>query len=264
MAKKKILIIVFSVLAAIVLAILATLIGLNYKKIEAWFNGARVYTYEEVEAATLAAYNKGLKENEAIIKQIEDLKKENKLLKEENAELTDQNSFLETNNIEQSSRASRLEQELQAQESDNHFLNIALNESRDKCSFLTAEISEYLASKYNLEKPNDNCVLLSFSDNRFSYPDLNFDNVVEMPPVYVDATQEFQLPAYNGTAPEGWTFSGWAFEPSTSFVGESSWDGGTIVIANGVKDEELLSENYFNIETQYYRFYAVFTEIEKS
>lgn len=263
MAKKKILIIVFSVLAAVVLAILATLIGLNYKKIEAWFNGARVYTYEEVEAATLAAYNKGLKENEAIIKQIEVLKKENKSLKEENAELTDQNSFLETENIEHRSRAFRLEQELQAQESDNHFLNIALNESRDKCSFLTAEISEYLASKYNLEKPNDNCVLLSFSDNRFSYPDLNFDNVVEMPPVYVDVTQEFQLPAYNGTAPEGWTFSGWAFEPRASFV-EGYTDDGTPVIVYGLKDEELLSENSFNIETQYYRFYAVFTEIEKS
>ena len=263
MAKKKILIIVFSVLAAVVLAILATLIGLNYKKIEAWFNGARVYTYEEVEAATLAAYNKGLKENEAIIKQIEDLKKENKLLKEENAELIDQNSFLETSNIEKSSRAFRLEQELQTQERDNHFLNIALNESRDECSFLTAEISEYLASKYNLEKPNDNCVLLSFSDNRFSYPDLNFDNVVEMPPVYVDVTQEFQLPAYNGTAPEGWTFSGWAFEPRASFL-EGYTDDGTPVIVYGLKDEELLSENSFNIETQYYRFYAVFTEIEKS
>ena len=263
MAKKKILIIVFSVLAAVVLAILATLIGLNYKKIEAWFNGARVYTYEEVEAATLAAYNKGLKENEAIIKQIEDLKKENKLLKEENAELIDQNSFLETSNIEKSSRAFRLEQELQTQERDNHFLNIALNESRDECSFLTAEISEYLASKYNLEKPNDNCVLLSFSDNRFSYPDLNFYNVVEMPPVYVDVTQEFQLPAYNGTAPEGWTFSGWAFEPRASFL-EGYTDDGTPVIVYGLKDEELLSENSFNIETQYYRFYAVFTEIEKS
>ena len=263
MAKKKILIIVFSVLAAVVLAILATLIGLNYKKIEAWFNGARVYTYEEVEAATLAAYNKGLKENEAIIKQIEDLKKENKLLKEENAELIDQNSFLETSNIEKSSRAFRLEQELQTQERDNHFLNIALNESRDECSFLTAEISEYLASKYNLEKPNDNCVLLSFSDNRFSYPDLNFDNVVEMPPVYVDVTQEFQLPAYNGTAPEGWTFSGWAFEPRASFLEGYTYDG-TPVIVYGLKDEELLSENSFNIETQYYRFYAVFTEIEKS
>ena len=264
MAKKKILIIILSIVGVVLLAVAGLLLGLNRNKIVSWFNGARVYTYEEVESATLAAYNKGLKENEAIIKQIEDLKKENKSLKEENAELIDQNSFLETSNIEERSRALRLERELQAQESDNHFLNIALNESRDKCSFLTAEISEYLASKYNLEKPNDNCVLLSFSDNRFSYPDLNFDNVVEMPPVYVDVTQEFQLPAYNGTAPEGWTFSGWAFEPSTSFVGESSWDGGTIVIANGVKDEELLSENYFNIETQYYRFYAVFTEIEKS
>ena len=263
MAKKKILIIIFSIVGVVLLAVAGLLLGLNRNKIISWFNGAKIYSYEEVEAATLAAYNKGLKENEAILKQIEDLKIENNSLKKENAELIDQNSFLETANIEKGSKAFRLEQELQAQERSNHFLNIALNESRDKCSFLTAEISEYLASKYNLEKPNDNCVLLSFSDNRFSYPDLNFDNVVEMPPVYVDVTQKFQLPAYNGTAPEGWAFSGWTFEPSTSFV-EGSSGPGFVVIANGVKDEELFSENYFNIETQYYRFYAVFTEIEKS
>ena len=84
-----------------------------------------------------------------------------------------------------------------------------------------------------------------------------------MPPVYVDVTQEFQLPAYNGTAPEGWTFSGQAFEPRASFL-EGYTDDGTPVIVYGLKDEELLSENSFNIETQYYRFYAVFTEIEKS
>lgn len=263
MAKKKILIIILSIVGVVLLAVAGLLLGLNRNKITSWFNGARVYTYEEVEAATLAAYNKGLKENEAIIKQIEDLKIENKSLKEENAELIDQNSSLETKSLESSAQAFRLEQELQAQERDNHFLNLSLNKSRDNCSFLTAEISEYLASKYKLEKPNDNCVLLSFSDNRFSYPDLNFDNVVEMPPVYVDVTQEFQLPAYNGTAPEGWTFSGWAFEPRASFV-EGYTDDGTPVIVYGLKDEELLSENSFNIETQYYRFYAVFTEIEKS
>ena len=263
MAKKKILIIILSIVGVVLLAVAGLLLGLNRNKITSWFNGARVYTYEEVEAATLAAYNKGLKEKEAIIKQIEDVKIENKLLKKENAELIERNSSLETKSLESSAQAFRLEQELQTQKNDNYFLNRSLNESRDKCSFLTAEISEYLASKYNLKKPNDNCVLLSFSDNRFSYPDLNFDNVVEMPPVYVDVTQEFQLPAYNGTAPEGWTFSGWTFEPSTSFV-EGSSGPGFVVIANGVKDEELLSKNYFNIETQYYRFYATFTKIEKS
>ena len=48
------------------------------------------------------------------------------------------------------------------------------------------------------------------------------------------------------------------------YLVEGYTDDGTPVIVYGLKDEELLSENSFNIETQYYRFYAVFTEIEKS
>lgn len=74
MAKKKILIITFSCICVVILAVLGLVLGLNWNKIASWFNGAQVYTYEEIQAATEDAYNKGLKEREALIKQVEDYK----------------------------------------------------------------------------------------------------------------------------------------------------------------------------------------------
>lgn len=92
MAKKKILIIVFSVLAAVVLAILATLIGLNYKKIEAWFNGSQLYTYDELQKATQESYNKGVKDKESLLNRNEKLKIDVRNLSEKVASLTADNN----------------------------------------------------------------------------------------------------------------------------------------------------------------------------
>lgn len=243
MAKKKILIIILSIVGVVLLAVAGLLLGLNRNKITSWFNGARVYTYEEVEAATLAAYNKGLKENEAIIKQIEDLKIENKSLKEENAELIDRNSSLETKSIESNARANSLEEALQSQKREIILLksaNSSLKEHNDSLykraikaeeelmgqsscranAYSAGQTAEFIKNTKlkNLEKPNNSCILLSFCENRFSYPDLYFEDVfgLDMGPIFVDVTKDFKLPTYNGVAPEGWSFVGWSVVPMSA------------------------------------------------
>lgn len=239
MTKKKILIIASSCISVVILILVGIFLWLNWNKI----------------AATEDAYNILVKERDALIKQVEDYKSQIDSLLEENAELVDMNSSLDKENVELSSKLYALERELYLVKNDNKLLQMSLDKSYEDISLLKAELSETLASKYNLDKPNDNCILLTFSDNRFSYPDLNFDEVVEMPPVYVDVTQEFKLPAYNGTAPEGWAFAGWAYEPINSFI-----DGDLIHFS--IEDEEVFSANTFDLGNQYIRFYAVFVPIE--
>lgn len=142
MEKKKILIIVFSVLAAVVFAILATLIGLNYKKIEAWFNGSQLYTYDELQEATQESYNKGVKDKESLLERNEKLKIDVRNLSEKVATLTADNNAKMEELIDLKSQISFLKKLINNEDTSSIELT-------DELSELEQKLNELLQEKYN-------------------------------------------------------------------------------------------------------------------
>lgn len=251
MEKGKIALIVTSVILSVGLIIAAVFIGLNWSKLKsAIVDKTQLYTYEQLEAAKKEGYDEAGLNKTAYEKQLKEfagevarLESEVNSLKKENAELIDRNSSLETKSIESNARANSLEEALQSQKREIILLksaNSSLKEHNDSLYKRAIKAEEELmgqsscrANAYsegqtaefikniklkNLEKPNNSCILLSFCENRFSYPDLYFEDVfgLDMGPIFVDVTKDFKLPTYNGVAPEGWSFVGWSVVPMSA------------------------------------------------
>lgn len=212
MDKKKTLIIVFSCIGVVLLAVFGLLLGLNWNKITSWFNGARVYTYEEIQAATEDAYNKGVKEREALIKQVEDYKIQVDRL------LTKVDS-LNVDNSLKDEEISSLEKEIEALKKTITGSTLTETELTEELSYLQNKLNERLKSKWNegynkgiadgllygvTNVPDNSCVVV-FNAN---IPQNSTSKLVGEMPLKVLSVDKNSLPQNTFTL-KGYSFTGW-------------------------------------------------------
>lgn len=227
MTKKKILIITFSCIGVVILAVIGLLLGLNWNKIASWFNGAQVYTYEEIQAATEDAYNKGVKEREALIKQVEDYKSQvDKLLTKVDS-LNVDNSLKDEEISSLKAEILNLEKEIEALKKTITGSTLTETELTEELSYLQDKLNERLKSKWN-EGYNEGFIA-GFQSATLNLPEGSFALVVS-PNLPLNCSSDFvgtneiivgkadenlYLPTNNLILP-GYIFKGYSFESDAS------------------------------------------------